>query len=67
MKGLRFIHNPYYPKNFKEYEYLLDALMKEEEYILHQRTKLNIELKKLRDLRKHLLKNPLKSPEPLED
>ena len=59
MKEIKWIMNPREPTNFKEYGYIIDALFREEEKLLHQRKKLNIELKKIRTFRKHLLDNPV--------
>ena len=59
VKNLRFIRNPWYPSNFKEYDYLLDKCIEDIDKLLFARKKLNNELKDVRNLQKHLLKNPV--------
>ena len=61
-KNIKFIRNPYYPANFKEWDDVLEHCVLKIEELLHTRKKLNNELKQVRELKKHLLKNPIKRP-----
>ena len=66
LKDLYFIHNKWQPKNFKEYQYLLEACISDIEKLTFTRKGINDQLKELRRMKKHLLDNPILKPKPEE-